>query len=119
MLNPTVAGASGELVTTTADLNRFYRALLTGRLLRPAQLAQMRTARTTGHDYDYGLGLQTRLLPNGTRLWGHDGDIFGYQTLSWTTDDGRHQLTVAATPWGTGDLDGLFDTLITSAFRSS
>jgi D-alanyl-D-alanine carboxypeptidase len=115
VFNPTVAGASGELVTSTADLNRFFRALLTGRLLRPAQLAWMRTARTTGHDYDYGLGLQTRLLADGTRLWGHDGDIFGYQASCWTTEDGRRQLAVAATPWGAGDLDDLFDTLATTA----
>ncbi|MEV4006335.1 serine hydrolase [Actinomadura sp. NPDC049753] len=118
-LNPTVAGASGELVTTTTDLNRFYQALLTGRLLRPAQLAQMRTAWTTGRDYDYGLGLQTKLLADGTRLWGHEGDIFGYQASCWTTEDGRRQLAVAATPWGTGDLDELFDTLVTTAFASS
>jgi D-alanyl-D-alanine carboxypeptidase len=117
--NPSAAGASGELVTTTADLNRFYRALLTGRLLRPAQLAQMRTARATGKDYDYGLGLQTRLLADGTRLWGHEGDIFGYQATGWTTEDGRRQLAVAAAPWGTGNLDQLFDTLVTTAFAAA
>lgn len=117
-LNPTVAGASGELVSTTADLNRFFRALLTGKLLRPAQLAQMRTTRTTGHDYDYGLGLQTKLLADGTRVWGHEGDIFGYQTSCWTTEDGRRQLAVGAAPWGTGDLDDLFDTLTTTALTA-
>lgn len=117
VFNPTVAGASGEVVSTTADLNRFYRALLTGRLLRPAQLAQMRTARPTGRSYDYGLGLQTRQLTDGTRLWGHDGDIFGYQASCWTTEDGTRQLTVAASPWGTGDLDTLLDSLRTTAFR--
>jgi D-alanyl-D-alanine carboxypeptidase len=119
VLNPTVAGASGELITTTTDLNRFYHALLTGRLLRPAQLTQMRTAWPTGRSYDYGLGLQTKQLANGTRLWGHEGDIFGYQTSCWTTEDGSRQLTVAATPWGTGDLDELFDNLVATAFTHS
>jgi D-alanyl-D-alanine carboxypeptidase len=116
MFNPTVAGASGEILSTTADLNRFYRALLTGRLLRPTQLAQMRTIRPTGRSYDYGLGLQTRQLANGTRIWGHEGDIFGYQTFSWTAEDGSRQLTVAATPWGAGRLAGLVDNLVTAAF---
>ncbi|WP_438872152.1 serine hydrolase [Paractinoplanes rishiriensis] len=116
VLNPTVAGASGELISTTTDLNRFYRALLTGPLLRPAQRALMRTARPTGRSYDYGLGLQTRQLANGTRLWGHEGDIFGYQTSCWTTEDGSRELTVAATPGGTGDLDELFDNLVATAF---
>jgi D-alanyl-D-alanine carboxypeptidase len=119
VLNPTVAGASGELITTTTDLNRFYHALLTGRLLRPAQLTQMRTAWPTGRSYDYGLGLQTKQLANGTQLWGHEGDIFGYQTSCWTTEDGSRQLTVAATPWGTGDLDELFDNLVATAFTHS
>jgi D-alanyl-D-alanine carboxypeptidase len=119
VFNPTVAGASGEIVTTTADLNRFHRALLTGQLLRPTQLAQMRTARPTGHNYDYGLGLQTRQLADGKKLWGHDGDIFGYQATSWTTENGNRQLTVAASPWGTGNLDTLLDNLLTTAFSDA
>jgi D-alanyl-D-alanine carboxypeptidase len=113
--NPSAAGASGELLSTTADLNRFYRALITGRLLRRDQLAQMRTTTPTGHDYDYGLGLQTRQLADGTTLWGHEGDFFGYQAASWTTDDGRRQITIAANPWGGGDLDGLIGDFIVTA----
>ena len=119
VFNPSVSGASGEILTTAADLNRFFRALMTGRLLRPAQLAQMRTARTTGKSYDYGLGLQTRQLPDGTRLWGHEGDIFGYQAATWTTEDGNRQLAVAANPWGPGNLDTLLENLLTTAFRQS
>jgi D-alanyl-D-alanine carboxypeptidase len=103
-------------VGALADLNRYYRALITGRLLRPAQLAQMRTARITGRSYDYGLGLQTRQLADGTRLWGHEGDIFGYQAAAWTTEDRRRQLTVAVNPWGTGDLGTLTDNLLATAF---
>lgn len=119
VFNPTVAGASGEILSTTADLNRFYHALLTGRLLRPAQLGQMLTTWPTGRRYDYGLGLQTKQLANGTRLWGHEGDIFGYQASCWTTEDGSQQLTVAANPWGTGDLDTLIDNLLATAFAHS
>jgi D-alanyl-D-alanine carboxypeptidase len=117
LFNPSVSGAAGEILSTAADLNRFYRALMTGRLLRPAQLAQMRTAWPTGRSYDYGLGLQTRQLADGTRLWGHEGDIFGYQAASWTTEDGDRQLTVAVNPWGTGDLRSLIENLLTTAFR--
>jgi D-alanyl-D-alanine carboxypeptidase len=100
--NPSVTGASGELVSTAADLSRFYAALVNGRLLRPEQQTQLLTIRTTGRSYDYGLGLQTRLV-NGIRLWGHEGDIFGYQAASWTTEDGRRQLAVALNPWGNSD----------------
>ncbi len=35
--------ALGSLVSTTADLNQFYRALLTGELLAPAELREMQT----------------------------------------------------------------------------
>jgi hypothetical protein len=58
----------------------------------------MRTTWTTGRSYDYGLGLQARQLANGTRLWGHEGDIFGYQASSWTTEDGSRGPPA---PWPT------------------
>ncbi|CAM5662496.1 Class A beta-lactamase-related serine hydrolase OS=Streptomyces alboniger OX=132473 GN=CP975_29165 PE=4 SV=1 [Streptomyces alboniger] len=34
LLNPSVAGASGGMISDSADLNRFYSALLRGRLCR-------------------------------------------------------------------------------------
>jgi D-alanyl-D-alanine carboxypeptidase len=37
------ASSAGEMVSTVADLDTFYRALLAGRLLPAAQLAQMET----------------------------------------------------------------------------
>ncbi len=113
--NPTVSGASGELITTTADLNRFYRALLTGKLLRPEQQHKLQQLRSTGRNYDYALGLKSRLV-NGLRLWGHDGDTFGYQAASWTTEDGRRQLTVAYSPWGPNDPKPYTERLLTTAF---
>ncbi|MBF9128595.1 beta-lactamase family protein [Plantactinospora sp. S1510] len=89
---------AGELVSTTADLNRFFRALLGGRLLRPAELAEMR--RTVPGDPDnpdggrYGLGLISAPLP-GVPAWGHDGVVFGSETMSLHSADGRRQVTVA------------------------
>ena len=32
-MNPSVMGAGGEMISTTRDLNRFFAALLGGRLL--------------------------------------------------------------------------------------
>lgn len=114
--NPTVTGASGEIVSTATDLNHFLSALMTGRLLRPAQLDAMRTIWPTGRKDDYGLGLQTRLSPGGTRLWGHGGEIFGYDTYAWSTEDGSRQLTVSLNPWGDGDVNAPMDELLTAAF---
>jgi D-alanyl-D-alanine carboxypeptidase len=83
--------AAGEIVSTANDLNDFYRALLTGRLLPPALLAQMQT--TTG-DEGYGLGLYYVDLPCG-RFWGHDGGTIGHVTVSWHSPDGVRQVTYA------------------------
>lgn len=96
--NMSWAYGAGDLVSTAADLNRFYRALLTGRLLRPDLLAQMQT--TVPEDplhpeaAGYGLGLYWVQGPCG-RFWGHDGSVPGHQTISWHSADGRTQMTYA------------------------
>ncbi|MFA1546942.1 serine hydrolase domain-containing protein [Actinomadura chokoriensis] len=93
--NPSVAGASGGMISSGADFNRFLGALVDGRLLRPAQLREMMRTRPTG-DSDgraYGLGLESRPLPCGGLYWGHGGDVFGYETAGGATVDGG-QATV-------------------------
>ncbi|WP_217170552.1 serine hydrolase [Streptomyces sp. AC512_CC834] len=106
--NPSVAGASGEMISSGDDLNRFLDALVRGELLRPAQLKAMMRTRPTGGDdgREYGLGLESRPLPCGGLYWGHGGDIFGYQTAGGATADGR-QATVMANvdPGGTDAQD--------------
>jgi D-alanyl-D-alanine carboxypeptidase len=96
--NMTWAGAAGEVVSTADDLNRFYRALLTGRLLRPAQLAAMKTTVPMDAEHPeyggYGLGLYWIQLPCGV-FWGHDGATIGHATISVHSADGRRQVTMA------------------------
>ncbi|GGW90537.1 serine hydrolase [Streptomyces lomondensis] len=70
-LDPRVAGAAGELVTTLADLDRFYAALLGGRLLPPHWLREMLDTRAAHGAY--GMGLFPERLPCGTTVWGHKG----------------------------------------------
>ncbi|MEU8972178.1 serine hydrolase domain-containing protein [Streptomyces monashensis] len=96
-LNPTVAGASGAMISSAADMNRFLDALVHGRLLRPAQLRQMMKTRPTGSPDGggYGLGLESHPLPCGGLAWGHDGGIVGYQTTSAVTIDGRQATAMA------------------------
>ncbi len=99
--NPSVAGAAGEIVSTAHNLNVFFRALIGGRLVRPAEQRQMLTSWPTTVDYDYGLGVMTRVLPGGTRVWGHRGYFMGaYWTETWVAEHGGRQLTVSMTPWG-------------------
>ncbi|MEV4343966.1 serine hydrolase domain-containing protein [Actinoplanes sp. NPDC049596] len=85
---------AGEIVSTARDLNTFYRALLTGRLLKPAQLAAMQTTVPDGTGGGYGLGLYYVDLPCG-RVWGHDGGTIGHVTVSWHSADGRRQVSYA------------------------
>lgn len=77
---PSWAGASGALVSTPNDLNRFWRELFGGHLLPSRQLAQMRATRPApalGDDVGYGLGLVRLPLTCGGNAWGHGGDLVG------------------------------------------
>jgi D-alanyl-D-alanine carboxypeptidase len=89
--------AAGEMISTAGDLNRFYRALFSGRLLEPALLAEMKT--TVPFDPaapeagGYGLGVYWLPLPCG-RAWGHDGGVIGQTTISWHSEDGTRQVSL-------------------------
>jgi D-alanyl-D-alanine carboxypeptidase len=81
--NPSLGWAAGALVTTTADLDTFLRALFGGKLL-PAELqAQMLAGTERGDGYGrYGLGVMqvdTELGP----LWGHEGITLAYRGGAW------------------------------------
>ncbi|WP_188316553.1 serine hydrolase domain-containing protein [Solihabitans fulvus] len=103
-LNPSMAGAAGSMISTTADVNRFFGALLGGTktlqgraLLAPAQLAEMRRTRPVAEGVDFGLGILRITTPCGTAIWGHTGGIPGYATTAFTTADGRRQTTISVT----------------------
>ncbi|MFG2140780.1 serine hydrolase domain-containing protein [Streptomyces sp. NPDC048650] len=88
------AGTAGSLVSTMPDLNRFYGALLGGRLLAPAQLRQMKTTvPIKGSVARYGLGLLSTKLPCG-EFWGHNGLALGAMTWSLSSADGLHQISL-------------------------
>ncbi|REK89689.1 class A beta-lactamase-related serine hydrolase [Streptomyces inhibens] len=90
-LDPSRAGAAGEMVTTLGDLNRFFSALLGGKFLAPRQMAQIRNEKGTGGTY--GLGLYATELPCGVTVWGHSGDINGSFAQTAGTADGRHLVS--------------------------
>jgi D-alanyl-D-alanine carboxypeptidase len=101
-MNPSWGGAAGEIISTTADTNRFLRALVGGRLLRPAQLAEMQRTVSTRSEPGfaanwpgsrYGLGLMQLRTPCGT-VWSHGGDIDGFMTRDAVTPDGSRAVTI-------------------------
>lgn len=103
-MNPSLFGAAGELISTTRDLNRFFAALLGGRLLPGHLLEEMKTPGVAGETY--GLGLRWKTDTScGIPVYGHDGDAVAYQTWSFTTADGRRQATVALSRSFEGDAD--------------
>jgi D-alanyl-D-alanine carboxypeptidase len=95
--NPSVAGAAGEMNSSSRDLNRFFAALIGVRLLNPAELREMMRTRPTpsGPSDGYGLGLERTTLPCGGVYWGHDGDSLGFSTRVGVTTTGK-QVTVMA-----------------------
>jgi D-alanyl-D-alanine carboxypeptidase len=114
-MNPSVMGASGEIISTTADLDRFFAALLGGRLLPARLLAAMKTPGVAG--VRYGLGLTWwRDTSCGVRVYGNDGDALTYQAWSYSTQDRRRQATVALTPDFRGDPDDAVDAFLNEAF---
>jgi D-alanyl-D-alanine carboxypeptidase len=72
-------GPSASLISTVADLNRFYHLLLAGEIISPSSLEQMHPLRVPGQ---------------GT-FWGHGGTVWGGGALAMTRADGKRQLAVA------------------------
>ncbi len=88
--------ASGNVVSSPDDLNRFFRALLGGRLLPADLLAQMKDARPGAiGPLGYGLGLMRwpNLCGDGRDVYGHGGDLPGYNTWSLHTADLTRQVS--------------------------
>ncbi|MCE7000241.1 beta-lactamase family protein [Saccharothrix sp. S26] len=84
---------AGAMASTMVDLATFYRALLDGRVLSAAALAEMR--RTIAPDHSYGLGLSRVNLSCGGEAWGHNGALpTGHYSITLTTDDGRYAALV-------------------------
>ncbi|WP_221352125.1 serine hydrolase domain-containing protein [Streptomyces beigongshangae] len=94
--------ADGSVLATAADTNAFFRALLGGRLLAPAQLAELRrTIALPDRPGEVpgsrdGLGIFRTPLSCGGGYWGHSGSSFGALAFPAVTDDGRTAITVSA-----------------------
>jgi D-alanyl-D-alanine carboxypeptidase len=95
--------ADGAMISTPADLNQFFRALLSGRLLHPAQLAQMKqtvtepASDTVVAGARYGLGLERYPLSCGGYYWTHSGDGLGVDDENGVSANGRASAVVYLT----------------------
>ncbi|MFD9301134.1 serine hydrolase domain-containing protein [Streptomyces sp. NPDC060048] len=84
--------AAGDIISTTADLERFTVALFSGRVVPRAQLEEMFTVPAvkdfvTGKDAVMTAGMSRIVLPDGTVAWGKTGGRHGYNTAIGGTRD--------------------------------
>jgi D-alanyl-D-alanine carboxypeptidase len=98
VFNPTVTASAGGLVSTVADLARFWQAVARGQLLRPRQMAELHQSVLADGFQEirpgirYGLGIMW--IPNRCGgSWAHVGSMPGMSTLAAATPDG-HRSTV-------------------------
>ncbi|MEV6173500.1 serine hydrolase domain-containing protein [Streptomyces sp. NPDC051954] len=110
-LNGSQGWGDGDIISSAGDLNRFYGALMGGKLLPAQQLKELKTT-VVNPDFpsaSYGLGVEQLTLSCGTTIWYHDGGTVGWLTLAAFTEDGRHQLTFNYnSDW---EVSGIFPTL--------
>ncbi|WDN56379.1 beta-lactamase family protein (plasmid) [Streptomyces clavuligerus] len=91
--------ADGGIISTPHDVTVFLRALLSGRLLAPAQIAAMKRT-VPAADYGppgtgYGLGLAWRPGAGGSGVWFHGGTHLGVVSETGVTSDGGTAVAAA------------------------
>ncbi|MFF4167069.1 serine hydrolase domain-containing protein [Streptomyces sp. NPDC001741] len=108
------AQSAGAVISNGADLNRFFAALVSGKLVPQPQLREMMSMVPVNADgtQSYGLGLRGRVLSCGVQVYGHTGTVQGYYTYAFTTADGKRSMTSMANTSNNGTVNtGLAGTL--------
>ncbi|MFJ4079638.1 serine hydrolase domain-containing protein [Streptomyces iakyrus] len=88
--------AAGDIISTTADLERFTDALFKGRVVHGPLLEEMFTLPEvtdigTGEPAAYSVGLSMKVL-GGREVWGKTGGRWGYNAAIASTRDGSRTL---------------------------
>ncbi|MFE5912233.1 serine hydrolase domain-containing protein [Streptomyces wedmorensis] len=114
--------AAGDIVSTTADLERFTRALFAGRVVRGPLLEEMFTLPKvtdlkSGDPAAYSAGLSMKRL-GGREVWGKTGGRWGYNAAVASTRDGSRTLvySVNATDAKGQDMNRTALTLMVAAY---
>jgi D-alanyl-D-alanine carboxypeptidase len=88
-LSPSESWASGAIVSTPAEVVRFFDALFDGALLDPHHLAAMLDIQPVDATRGYGCGLHRYTLPDGRHLYGHRGAVPGFTSAALRSTTGR------------------------------
>ncbi|MFD8980632.1 serine hydrolase domain-containing protein [Streptomyces sp. NPDC059564] len=111
-MNGSQGWGNSDIISSAADLNRFYEALMRGKLLPPRQLEEMKTT-VDNPDFQgssYGLGIERLTMGCGPTIWYHDGGAVGWISVATFTEDAGHQLTFNYNAnWGVETLLPLLD----------
>src|SRR5262249_22106528 len=105
-------GPAASLISTVADLNRFYGLLLAGEIVNKSSLVEMQRTvpviSQEGKKITYGLGLHKMEVPGHGTFWGHDGTVWGGGAMTMTRADSKRQMSVAVnlTRWNKLDSSG-------------
>ncbi|MFI2760351.1 serine hydrolase domain-containing protein [Streptomyces echinatus] len=110
------AQSAGAVISSARDLDVFYGALLGGRLLPAARLAEMERFTKVDGTTAYGLGLRRRDLSCGVSVYGHTGAVQGYYSYAFATKDGGRSLTAVANTSNNGKVLGTLAGVLESAF---
>ncbi|MFJ7340871.1 serine hydrolase [Streptomyces sp. NPDC101110] len=118
----TDAWAAGDLISSTADLERFTRALFRGRIVRGPLLEEMFTLPEvtdvkTGKRAACSVGLSMKVL-GGREVWGRTGGRWGYNAAVASTRDASRTLvySVNSTDAKGQDMNRTAESLMVAAF---
>jgi D-alanyl-D-alanine carboxypeptidase len=100
VISPSTLWAAGGIISTPAEIAKFFRELDRGHVLPPSLVRQMKGEHAQlpvnwgGGWYGFGL-FHFAALPQGCgTAWGHGGDLPGYFTTAWNSPDGTRQIVV-------------------------
>ncbi|MCZ4120917.1 serine hydrolase domain-containing protein [Streptomyces sp. H39-S7] len=116
--------ATGNLISTTADLEHFLTALFRGRVVPAEQLAEMFTVPEgiplygSDRPAEHSAGLTRFTLRDGTVGWGKTGGLYGYNTAILAARDLSRTLvySVNATNARDREMNSVVGRVITAAF---
>ncbi|AQA13828.1 serine hydrolase domain-containing protein [Streptomyces malaysiensis subsp. malaysiensis] len=99
--NVQIFSTAGAIVSTLDDMATFQRALMTGKLLAPEQLKELKTtvpeSSDGSTDITAGLGIGRVELSCGKVAWGHTGAVLGYYSEWLISEDGKTEVIHANT----------------------
>ncbi|NIY67912.1 serine hydrolase domain-containing protein [Streptomyces malaysiensis] len=99
--NVQIFSTAGAIVSTLDDMATFQRALMTGKLLAPEQLKELKTtvpeSSDGSKDITAGLGIGRVKLSCGKVAWGHTGAVLGYYSEWLISEDGKTEVIHANT----------------------